>query len=478
MREEPIRSLLLLDANADERRLISAIAARAGWSVVGAADDELAVALLQGPHGREVQAAIFGSWETEQGPALIEVLREHRPNLPVIVLSDSDNVSVAVDAMRAGASDFLVRPVAPERLLDALAANADRRRASGELAPVSEKLAPPLELEQLVGAAPEFRAALAVAAKSARNRLPVLILGEPGTGKETVARAIHAASLRAKGPVLTLDCKAIPANIIDSELFGHEKGAFPGAFAAKTGKLVQADGGTLILDEIAALPPETQEVLDRVLATGEVRPVGLNGSYSVDVRVVATSGRPLPEDFDPGLAERIAATTVVLPPLRERSGDIPALVRHLLSRVAEQAELKQLSIGDDALSVLMRYGWPGNVRQLAGVLFRAALQAEGRSLTAEDFPHIAVQSRFTARRTDIAPKLSKARSDEAIAGAPGVTLYTADGHLRPLEEIEADIIRLAIGHYRGRMSEVARRLGIGRSTLYRKLGGLGIDTAA
>jgi DNA-binding NtrC family response regulator len=425
-----------------------------------------------------VQAAIFGAWDAEQGPELIDALREHRPNLPVIVLSDSDTVSTAVDAMRGGASDFLVRPVAPERLLDALSANADRRRASGELAPVSEKLAPPLELEQLVGAAPEFRSALAVAAKSARNRLPLLILGEPGTGKETVARAIHAASLRSKGPLLTLDCKAIAANIIDSELFGHEKGAFPGAFASRTGKIVQADGGTLILDEIAALPIETQELLDRVLATGEVRPVGLNGSHSVDVRVIATSSRPLPEDFDSGLAERIGATTVMLPALRDRSGDIPALARHLLTRVAEQADMKPLSIGDDALAVLMRYGWPGNVRQLAGVLFRAALQCEGRSLTAEDFPHIAVQSRFTNRRTDFAPTLTKSKSDEAIAGAPSVTLYTTDGHLRPLDEIEADVIRLAIGHYRGRMSEVARRLGIGRSTLYRKLGGLGIDTAA
>lgn len=478
MREEPTRSLLLLDADADERRLISAIAARAAWSVVGAADAELAIALLQGPHGREVQAAILGSWDAVHGPELIEALREHRPSLPVIVLSHSDTVAMAVEAMRAGASDFLVRPVAAERLLDALAANADRRRGSGELAPVTEKLAPTLELEQLVGAAPEFRAALAVAAKSARNRLPVLILGEPGTGKETVARAIHTASLRSKGRLLSVDCKAIPSNIIDSELFGHEKGAFPGAFSSKTGKLVQSDGGTLILDEIAALPPETQERLDRMLATGEVRPVGLNGSYSVDVRLIATSSRPLPEDFDAGLCERISGTTVMLPSLRDRSSDIPALTRHLLSRVAEQAGLKPLSIGDDALALLMRYGWPGNVRQLAGVLFRAALQCDGRSLTAEHFPHIAVQSRFTNRRTDFAPTISKARSEQAIAGAPSVTLYNGDGHLRPLEEIEADIIRLAIGHYRGRMSEVARRLGIGRSTLYRKLGGLGIDTTA
>src|SRR5438270_2444933 len=478
MREEPTRSLLLLDANADERRLISAVAARAGWSVMGAADEESALAVLDGPHAREVRAALLAGWDEQRGPILIAALRDKRENLPIIVLSHSDTVSVAVEAMRAGASDFLVRPVAPERLLEALAANADRRRAAGELAPMSEKLAPPLALEQLIGSAPEFRSALAIAAKSARNRLPMLIVGEPGTGKETVARAIHGASLRAKGPLLSLDCKAVAANIIDSELFGHEKGAFPGAFAPKAGKLVLADGGTLVLDEIGALPPETQELLDRVLATGEVRPVGLNGSYSVDVRVIVTSSRPLPDDFHPGLAERVGSTTVTLPPLRERSGDIPALARHLVQRLADQAGIRALSIGNDALAVLMRYGWPGNVRQLAGVLFRATLQCEDSSLTAQDFPHIATQSRYTARQTDFAPTMSEARSEQVIGGAPSVTLYSGDGHLRPLEEIEADIIRLAIGHYRGRMTEVARRLGIGRSTLYRKLGELGIDTAA
>ena len=137
-----------------------------------------------------------------------------------------------------------------------------------------------------------------------------------------------------------------------------------------------------------------------------------------------------------------------------------------------------LSIGNDALAVLMRYGWPGNVRQLSGVLFRAALQAQGQSLNAEDFPHIAIQSRFTGRESDATPDISKASAAVAIAGAPQVMLHRPDGHLRSLEEIEADIIRLAIGHYRGRMTEVARRLGIGRSTLYRKLGELGIDTAA
>ena len=477
MREEVLRSLLLVDADPAERRMVSATASRAGWSVVAASCAETASGLLQGPHGREVRACLLTSWNAEAGPALIAAMRSVRPELPVIVLADGGSIDLAVDAMRSGASDFLAKPVLAERLLEALSAHRDRRRAAGELAPLSEKLAPDLALEELVGGTPDFRTALAVAAKAARNRLPILIVGEAGTGKETFARAIHAASLRARGPLIQVDCKAVAANIIDSALFGHVAGAFPGAFSEKAGAVVQADGGTLLLDEIGELPAETQATLDRVLATGEVRPVGCNGSNSIDVRLIATSSKALPEGFDPHLAERIATTTVTIPPLRDRASDIPALARHLLTRIAQHRGLKPLSIGNDALAVLMRYGWPGNVRQLAGVLFRAALQCEGTSLTADHFPHIAIQSRFSGRKNDHFPDITKTSADAAMAGQQ-LTLYRPDGHLRSMEELEADIIRLAIGHYRGRMTEVARRLGIGRSTLYRKLGELGIDTAA
>jgi DNA-binding NtrC family response regulator len=478
MREQETKSLLLVEADPAERRLVSAVAARAGWSTVGADCTEMAVSLLQGPHGREVQAAFLANWDEESGPAAIAALRSSRPSLPVIVAAKGESVAQAVNAMRAGATDFLTLPVAPERLVEALAANSDRRKPAGELIPVSEKLAPALSLEQLVGSSPQYRAALAVAAKAARNRLPILIVGEPGTGKETVSRAIHAASLRARGPLVIVDCKAVPGNVVDSELFGHVKGAFPGAFAEKSGRMLEADMGTLVLDEIGALPQSTQETLDRVLATGEVRPVGCNGSSSIDIRLIATSSAPLAESFNQMLGERISVTVVNLPPLRDRSADIPNLARHLLQRFAEQELIPPLSIGNDALAVLMRYGWPGNVRQLASVLFRAGLQCDRGGLTAEDFPHIASQSRFTGRKSDFAPSLSAQSSEAAMSGVSGVTLFTNDGHLRTLEEIEADIIRLAIGHYRGRMTEVARRLGIGRSTLYRKLSDIGIDTAA
>ena len=478
MPNQPIRSLLLVDADPAERRRVSAIASRAGWTVVGADGLETAVAILRGPYGPEVKVALLGNWDSDGAGPIIDALRACHPGLPVLVVADGESLPVAVDAIRAGATDFLGRPVAPERLLEALNAAADRRRPTGELTPLSEKLAPPMSLDQLIGATPEFRSSLAVAAKAARNRLPILIVGEPGTGKETFARAIHAASLRSRSALVELDCKAVAANIIDSELFGHEAGAFPGAFSAKQGKMVDANGGTLLLDDITALPAETQQALDRTLATGEVRPVGCNGSSSVDVRLIATSSRHLDDSFTPELRERLEGTVVVLPPLRERSSDIPALARHLLTRFAEQKLIRPLTIDNGALTVLMRYGWPGNVRQLASVLLRSGLECKSSSLSAEDFPHIATQSRFTARATDVTPKITKQSSDAAIDGMGAITVFDADGHVRPLEDIEADLIRLAIGHYRGRMTEVAKRLGIGRSTLYRKLGEIGIDTTA
>ena len=477
MPNEPIRSLLLVDADPAERRRISAIASRAGWTVVGADGEETATAILRGPYGPEVKVALLGHWDQQSGGALIDALRSCHPALPVLVLTDGA-APEAVDAIRAGATDFLGRPVAPERLLDALASAADRRRPTGELTPIAEKMAPDLPLDQLVGATPEFRSSLAVAAKAARNRLPILIVGEPGTGKETFAKAIHAASLRSRSPLVQLDCKSVPANIIDSELFGHEAGAFPGAFSAKAGKILEASQGTLLLDDVSALPEATQDALDRTLATGEVRPVGCNGSNSVDVRLIATTSRPLGDSFSPQLRERLEGTVVTLPALRDRSSDIPALARHLLARFAEQELMRPLAIDNDALTVLMRYGWPGNVRQLASVLLRAGIDCTSSSLTTEDFPHIATQSRFTARATDFIPRISKQSSDAAVNGVGAITVFDDEGHIRTLEEIEADLIRLAIGHYRGRMTEVAKRLGIGRSTLYRKLGEIGIDTSA
>ncbi|MGQ0559064.1 MAG: sigma 54-interacting transcriptional regulator [Sphingosinicella sp.] len=487
MRPDPTRCLLLIDDEPAQRRLVTAIGARAGWWVRGTNDLEGAEKMLADPQEPRFDAILLDHWlPGEEGMEVVRKLREMKPELPLLVMTARTSVAIAVDAMRAGASDFLVKPIAPDRLLAALDSATDRRRRAGELRPLSEKIGKALGFEEIVGSAPEFRAALAVAAKAARARVSVLIEGESGSGKEIIAQAIHAASPRGKKLLHTVKCGAIPDNLVESVLFGHEKGSFTGAFDRHIGRFEDADGSTLFLDEVGELPLDTQVKLLRVIESGEFQRIGSRITQTVDVRIIAATNRHLSGEVAAGrfredLYYRLNVVNVSVPPLRDRISDLPALARHLLSRIAEQPGMRYVSITDDALAILMSFGWPGNVRQLQNALFRAAVLCESDALTAADFPHIAAEASRGRRADDYhAKKLDGQSATAALAHGPGVTLYQPDGHLRPLEEIESDVIRLAIGHYRGRMTEVARRLGIGRSTLYRKLGELGIgnDMAA
>src|SRR3954471_10969572 len=485
MRSDPNRCLLLIDDEPAQRRLVTAIGARAGWWVRGASDFDAAKKMFDDPQEPRFDAILLDHWlPGDAGTELIREIRSVRPDLPLLVLTAQDDVAVRFEAMRAAAPAFTVKPLAPDRLLAALNTATDRRKASGELRPLSEKISKALGFEEIVGSAPKFRAALAVAAKAARARVSVLIEGESGSGKEIVAQAIHAASPRGKKQLHTVNCGAIPENLVESVLFGHEKGAFTGAFDRHVGRFEDADGSTLFLDEVGELPLDTQVKLLRALETGEIQRVESRITQMGDVRIIAATNRRLAEEVAAGrfredLYYRLNVVHVPIPPLRDRQSDIPPLARHLLARIAEQPGMRPLSITDDALGVLMSYGWPGNVRQLQNALFRAAVLCDGNALTAADFPHIATESTFSRRSSDHhRPRLEGASQNAALDHAPGITLYDSDGNMRSLEEIEADVIRLAIGHYRGRMTEVARRLGIGRSTLYRKLGELGIGEVA
>ena len=471
MPRELTRTLLLIDDEPAQRRLVAAIGARAGWRLVAVADAEAAMTALDG--SQPIDAVLIDQWSPDpDGGALVAEIRRDHPSLPILMLTALSSVAVAVDAMRAGASDFLVKPIAPDKLLAALDAVV-AKSSSGELRPLTEKITATLAFDEIEGSEPSFRAALAIAAKAARARVPVLVEGESGVGKEVVAHAIHAASPRAKRPLVVVNCGAIPANLVESELFGHERGAFTGAFDRHIGRFQVADGGTLFLDEVSELPFDAQVKLLRVLQSGEIQPVGSRHPRMVDVRVIAATNRTLLDEVAAGrfredLYYRLAVVQLTIPPLRDRAADIPALARHLLARIARQPGMRGLGITDAALGMLMGYDWPGNVRQLQNALFRAAVLCDGDALTAQDFPQIA-QAALDAGGRPNATRMS---------GGAGVTLFEPSGHLRSLDAIEADVIRLAIGHYRGRMTEVARRLGIGRSTLYRKLGELGIDNAA
>lgn len=475
MAQNSTKLLMLIDDEPAQCRLISAMASRAGFRTIYARDAETAIATLGTQDGMMLDAIILDNWVPGSEAAdLIAELKSRRPALPILMLTAVGSVTEAVDAVRAGATDYLIKPVAPEQMLMALEAAVENARDDGELRPLTEKISTPLEFEEIVGAAPAFRAALAIAAKAARARVPVLIEGEGGVGKEVIADAIHAASPRSKMPILKINCGAITGNLLDSVLFGHEKGAFTGAFDRKIGLFQQAEGGTIFLDEVDRIPPETQVRLLRFLNSSEIQPLGSPNSFQIDVRIIAASNRSLEKEvksdkFREDLYYRMNVVNLTIPPLRDRTGDIPALCRHFLARLANQPGLRSLGITDEALNLLRSYNWPGNVRQLQSVLFRAAVMCDRDALTCEEFPQI---SAFVAKSGGGEPHM--ANSPEGI----GITLYAEDGNLRPLEEIEADVIRLAIGHYRGRMTEVARRLGIGRSTLYRKLADLGIDNAA
>ncbi|WP_374587663.1 sigma-54-dependent transcriptional regulator [Novosphingobium sp.] len=468
--EQPL--LLLIDDEPAQSRLIAALATREGWRTMVVRDGESALGIMDSPQGAQFSAIILDQWVPgDDACALIAELRAKRVDVPILMLTTSASPLLAVEAMRAGATDYLVKPVAPDRLMQALRIAITREAQRNELQPLTEKMPATPDFDAMIGAAPSFRSALAVAAKAARGHGPALIEGEVGTGKEMVIRAMLAASPRAKLPFRIVNLGAIPANALESALFGHEKGAFPGAFDRQIGALQHADGGTLALDEIDRLPLSVQERLLDAIQRGDVRPVGARHSFRVDVRLIAASNSPLKElsrqgHFLPELLACISAATVKLPPLRQRTGDIPALARHFLARIGEQPGLRPLGITDGALALLAAYDWPGNVRQLQAALFRAAVFCEGDALTAEDFPQL-----FDMLGANGAQQ-------PPVQESVGVMLYTPDGNLRPLEEIEADVIRLAIGHYRGRMTEVARRLGIGRSTLYRKLNDLGIGDVA
>lgn len=475
MAQNGTKLLLLIDDEPAQCRLISALASRSGFRTIFARDAETAIATLGTQDGMMLDAIILDHWVPgTESTELIAELKARRPALPILMLTAVGSVSEAVDAVRAGATDYLIKPIAPEQMLRALEAAVETAKDDGELRPLTEKISAPLEFEEIVGAAPAFRAALAIAAKAARSRVPVLIEGEEGVGKEVIADAIHAASPRAKLPFLKLNCGAITGNLLDSVLFGHEKGAFTGAFDRKIGLLQQAEGGTIFLDEVDRIPPETQVRLLRFLKSSEIQPLGSPNSFQLDVRIISATNRTLVkevanENFREDLYYQMNVVQLTIPPLRDRTGDIPALARHFLSRLALQPGLRSLGITDEALTLLRSYQWPGNVRQLQSVLFRAAVMCDRDALTCDEFPQI---SSFVEKSGGDHP--TAVSSQEGI----GITLYAEDGNLRPLEEIEADVIRLAIGHYRGRMTEVARRLGIGRSTLYRKLADLGIDNAA
>jgi DNA-binding NtrC family response regulator len=418
------------------------------------------------------------------GIKVLEQVRAGGASLPVLVLTSDGSVSRAVDAMRAGASDFIVKPAAPERLdvsiRNALAISSLSREVQ-RLTKHAENL---LSFEDLVAVSPATRSAIALARRVARSDIPVLIQGESGSGKEVFARAIHGTSERAGAPFVAVNCGALPAALVESILFGHEKGAFTGATERRRGKFQEATGGTLFLDEIGELPLDAQVKLLRAIQTGEVDPVGGTGPVKVDIRLISATNRDLGAMIADGrfredLYYRIGVFPLSLPPLRERREDLPGLARMFLARSAAAEGMAIDDFSTAAMEAISGAAWPGNVRQLQNIIQRAVILADGPVIRPQDLHGLATAPATTLSATTGQMSGAATEAVNLPVGMPVEStvapFLTGDGHIRRLLDIEAEAIARALTLYRGRMAETARRLGIGRSTLYRKLDELQLD---
>lgn len=451
--------ILIVDDDPSQRRMTGAMLTAANRPWLEAPGGAMALDILAGPVGAGARLVLLDLAMPEMdGVETLTRIRRLRADLPVIVLTALGSVANAVSAMRAGATDFLIKPVSPERLetsirnalkLSELAAEVRRLSA----APAGEGFA------GLIAESPATEKAIRLAGRAAQSAIPVLIEGESGVGKEVFARAIHASSDRAPRPFVAVNCGALPESLVESILFGHEKGAFTGAVARRVGKFEEADRGTLFLDEIGELPPEAQVKLLRAVQEGEVDPVGGARTIKTDIRLISATNRDLTAEVAAGrfredLFYRVSVFPLTLPPLRARREDIAPLAERFIARFAAQEAKAVSGMSDAARAALVAAPWPGNVRQLENAIYRAVVLTENHILTPEDFSHLSTNA---PRETAAAP-----------AGHP---FFDAEGHVRPLADIEAAALEVALERYEGSMSEAARRLGIGRTTLYRKTKG-------
>lgn len=466
--------ILVVDDDAQQRRYLSAVLSAAGYTVQGAEGGAEALAELtgQGDAGPDL-ALIDVNMPDMSGIEVLEKARAAGVTIPMLVLTSDGSIARAVDAMRAGANDFIIKPVAPERLEVSIRNALAMAGLSSEVRRLSKTEENRLSFDELIAVASATREAIATARRVARSEIPVLIEGESGTGKEVFARAIHGSSDRSGKPFIAVNCGALPQHLVESILFGHEKGAFTGATSKRTGKFQEASGGTLFLDEIGDLPLDAQVKLLRALQSGEVDPVGATTSVKVDIRLISATNSDLKGmiaqgKFREDLYYRLSVFPMSLPPLRDRREDIPGLARMFLKRFAASEGIPVDGFSQAAMELIAHAPWPGNVRQLQNTIHRAVVMAEGSQIKPTDLHGVQADPRS-------APPVN-GNSHHAAEVAAGVDPFIGDdGHIRRLFDIEADVIARALAIYRGRMSETARRLGIGRSTLYRKIDDLQLD---
>jgi two-component system nitrogen regulation response regulator GlnG len=408
------------------------------------------------------------------GLELLDRVRTLGCDTAVVVITAQNSLENAVEAMKRGALDYLVKPfrlaeitALTEKALRARALEREvrrlRREAAGRAGPG----------ERLVGKSPALLEIFKTVGKVARSDVAVIVTGESGTGKELVARAIHAASARADGPFVAVNAAAIPRELLESELFGHERGAFTGAVETRAGRFREASGGTLFLDEIGDMPIDLQAKLLRVLQSGEITSVGGRRAERVDVRIVAATHRDLDAQVAAGrfredLLYRLRVVPIHIPPLRERFEDIPVLAEHFVARYAEELGAAPRFLAEETLRHLSAYAWPGNVRELENAIKRALVLAPGDVLTPDDFAFLQAPASAESARESL-ETLVEEEVAAALAGPESGDLYT-----RLLARIERPLVESVLRHTHGNQIRAAALLGINRNTLRKKIAELGV----
>jgi two-component system, NtrC family, response regulator len=431
--------ILVVDDEANARQALRDILSEEGYEVVEAADGEDALQLMQSFAPAAVLADV--RMPRTDGITLLRKAREQGSDSVFVMMTAFASVEAAVEAMRAGAENYLVKPLDVNAVLVVLEKALEKLRLQRETQNLRERVRERYRFHNIVGDAPELQAVYEVVKRAAPTRATVLILGESGTGKELIAQALHEESPRRDRPFIKVSCAALSETLLESELFGHEKGAFTGAIGRREGRFELADGGTLFLDEIGDISPALQIKLLRVLQEKEFERVGGGSTLKVDVRLVAATNRDLATEVKNGkfredLYYRLNVVAVTLPPLRQRKGDIPALVSHFVEKYCKAYGKEIRGLAPGTLNALLAHDWPGNVRELENVVERAVVLAKGQEMTADDLP----------------PTLRGPRPRERTPGAliPGATLY----------EIEREAILRTLEMVGGSTSRAAEILGI------------------
>src|SRR5436305_2299381 len=412
-------TILIADDDAVQRRLVENMVQKCGYEPLVVDSGDAAVALLTGADAPAIDAVVLDLvMPGLDGLGVLAKIRDAGLTIPVIVQTAHGGIDNVVSAMRAGAQDFVVKPVGFERLQVSLRNALNTSALKGELQRIRHSREGRLTFADIITRSETMAAVLRTAQKAATSSIPVLIEGESGVGKELFARAIHGSSERKSKPFVAVNCGAIPDNLVESILFGHEKGAFTGATDRHTGKFVEASGGTLLLDEVSELPPAAQVKLLRAIQENEVEPVGARKPVRVDVRIISATNRDLITDvmqgrFREDLFYRLHVFPISIPPLAERPEDIPELARHFLARFAAEESKRVTGISAEALTLLCAYRWPGNVRQLENAVFRAVVLAEGDEIGLEEFPQLAAQIAGFVATASVAPEMPGAHGHDA-----------------------------------------------------------------